>query len=110
MKLMLLPILLLSGQLHSSTARKVVHLVPAQTMMTASFGGKELDLIHSPGAIYLPESPPRSTEDGLPWYVEIKNLGPAPVTISGKIKFQTKVAVGATVKITSTGRGYLLSH
>jgi hypothetical protein len=45
-----------------------------------------------------------------PWSVDVKNFGPAPVTIVGNPNFNALVSVGQTVHICVNGQGYILKH
>jgi hypothetical protein len=102
---------LFAGQLINMQSRPVVHLQPHKNTIEAGFDGSLLDLINAPAAVYLPPFPPKSNALGEPWSIDVRNLGPARVTISdGKAHFATEVNVGQTVHIYSNGTAYLLKR
>jgi hypothetical protein len=104
-------LVLLGGQLISMQSRPVIHLQPHKNTIEAGFGGGLVELINAPAVIYLPQSPPKVDEQGEPWSVEVKNLGPASVMVTGtQVHFQAAVSTGQTVHIDSNGTTYLLKR
>jgi hypothetical protein len=88
--------------------KPVVYLRPHSDQITIDFGGQFLDLVNVPTVIYLPLHPPTVDEEGNPWEVDAKNLGPRNIQIQGKGNFIVRVSVGQTVHIHSNGVVYSL--
>ncbi len=99
MTALLLGYFLYIGQLNSMESKPIVHLQPNSPFIRAAFGGKTLDLINAPASISLPAVVPTQDLEGKPWAIDVKNLGPAAVTVVGNRGFSVKVTVGATVHI-----------
>jgi hypothetical protein len=100
---------LLFVQLNTHQEKPVVHLLPNRSIISVDFGGKVLELINAPPVIYLPAAPPKPDADGHQWVVDVKNLGPAAVTIQeNKSGFSVPVAVNQTVHIYARSRSYSL--
>lgn len=108
MKTLLLTIALLASQMNTFQEKPVVHLRANQNAIEQGFGGKLLELIHAPSVIRLPDIPPRLDGEAKPWVVDIKNLGPEPVTVVGKGTFSANINVGQTIHIHSNGTAYSL--
>jgi hypothetical protein len=107
MKALLLAALVFIGQMNSLQERPVVHLAPHRNSISVDFGGKLLDLINSPATISLPKDPPRLDSKGERWSIDIRNFGPADVTVVGKPPFKIPVGVGETVHIAWDGTAYV---
>ena len=107
MTALLLCLLLGIGQLNSLQSKPVVHLLPNSPYIHAAFGGKTVDLINAPPSISLPAVVPAQDLQGNPWAVDVKNLGPAVVTVVGNRGFKVQIAVGATVHIYSNDGTYI---
>jgi hypothetical protein len=111
MRIPFLGLVLLGGQLITMQSRPVTHLQPHKNMIEPGFGGSLVELMNAPVVIYLPPSPPKEDAQGVPWSVDVKNLGPVSVMItSTKSHFQTVVGIGQTVHIDSNGVTYLLKR
>lgn len=108
MKSLLICLALLVGQKDTLQDRPVVHLQPHRAAIDISFGGKLLELINAPSVVILPTAPPKLDSEGNPWSIDVKNLGPGAVTVTGKSQFSTKVSVGQTVHIAWNGTAYSL--
>ena len=97
-------------QIDARQPKAVVHLYAPQTSIPASFGGEMLELIHSSPVLSLPASPPGADANGNRWSLDIKNLGPTPVTIKAKALPAVALAVGQTIHIVSDGAAYFLKR
>lgn len=104
----LLFLALFAGQMNPLQDQHVVHLRPHQDNIPVEFGGRLLELMNAPMVIQLPQLPPKPDLHGFPWSIDIKNLGPARVTVAGNALFGVQIRVGQTVHIKSTSRGYSL--
>jgi hypothetical protein len=107
MKALLLVALVFIGQMNSLQDRPVVHLAPHRNFISIDFGGKLLELINSPAAISLPADPPRLDSKGERWSIDIRNFGPANVTVVGRPPLKISVSVGETVRIAWDGTEYV---
>jgi hypothetical protein len=110
MKLSLLLLALFLGQINTLQTREVVHLPSHQDRIGIQFGGKLVELINSPRVVFLPLFPPKPDSEGVPWTVDIKNLGPGSVNVSGKSPFSVEISVGQTVRVDSNGGVYIAKH
>ena len=90
--------------------KPVVHQAPNRTIIDVAAGGNLLQLMNTSAALSLPVPPPRTDLLGKPWIVDVKNLGPNKVTITGIKGFNASLLVGQTVHIASNGTAYTLSH
>jgi hypothetical protein len=108
MKMLIISIAFVIGQMNTLQDKPVVHLRPHSGAIQVDFGGKKLELIHAPTIIYLPMTPPKLDSQGNPWSVEVKNLGPGVVTVVGKDQFSSRIIVGQTVHVHSNGTSYSL--
>ena len=106
MRSVIFGIALLSGQLITSQEKPVVHLASKAVVIPAVFGGKLLELINAPAVIRLPLQPAKTDMSGNPWLVEVKNLGPRPVSIRDDKTFKIEVIEGQTVKIGWDGQRF----
>ncbi len=79
-------------------------------MISPSFGGKLLELIHAPASVQLPDNAPSDDPQGDPWHIDIKNLGPGAVTVEGKGGLSMRIAVGQTVHIRAKGGSYVATQ
>lgn len=110
MKSLLLGLILFAGQAITMQSKPVVHLRPNSNVIDPNFGGSLVELSNAPATVYLPASIPAPDASGDPWSIDVKNFGPAAVTISGKQNFTTIVAVNQTIHIQVNGQGYMLKH
>lgn len=106
MKALLLCAAVLAFQMNALQEKPVVHLGPHQTAISIRFGGKLLELINAPIEISLPKDPPKVGSDGEPWSLDIRNLGPALVTVTGHPHFSVSIGVGRTVHVIWNGNVY----
>jgi hypothetical protein len=106
MKVLLVGIALVIGQMNTLQEKQVVHLQPHSGAIRADFGGKLLELLDAPTIIYLPTAPPKLDSQGNPWTVDIRNLGPNAVTVVGTSEFSLRIIVGQTLHIFSNGTTY----
>jgi hypothetical protein len=96
-------------QLNTHQEKPVVHLLPNRSIISVDCGGKLLELINAPAVIYLPSAPPKPDAAGHQWVVDVKNMGPAAVTIQdNRSGFSAPVAVNQTVHIYARSRSYSL--
>jgi hypothetical protein len=86
----------------------VVRLNSNRAAIQAQWGGMRVELINAPSYVFLPLPPPATDSLGHAWQIQIKNLGPAEVTVSAKSGFSAKIGVGRTVHIASDARSYAL--
>jgi len=108
MKIVLISIAFIFGQMNALQEKPVVHLLPHSGAIQADFGGKRLELQHAPTIIYLPMTPPRVDSQGNPWSVDINNLGPGAVTVVGTNQFSSRIAISQSIQIFSNGTSYSL--
>jgi hypothetical protein len=108
MKILLVWLAVIAGQMNPLHEKQVVHLQSHSGAIQVDFGGKLLELFHAPTIIYLPMMPPKFDSQGNPWSVDIRNMGPAPVTVVGKGQFSVHINVDQTVLIHSNGAAYSL--
>jgi hypothetical protein len=101
---------LISGQMNAFQDRPVVRLRPHKAAIEIGFDRSLLELIDGPAVLYLPPFPPQSDAQGTPWSVDVKNLGPSAVTVTGKPQFEITISVGQTVHIYSDGTTYFLKR
>jgi hypothetical protein len=104
---LLLSLAFFVAQMNTLQEKPVVHLGPHSDAVQIDFGGKLLELINAPAIIRLPKTPPKPDEEGKPWAVRIKNLGPNGVTVADTGHFKAQINVGQTVQIYSNGAEYL---
>jgi hypothetical protein len=106
MHLLLLSLAIFVAQMNTLQEMPVVHLGPHNDVVQIGFGGKLLELINTPAIIGLPKTPPKLDNEGKPWVVRIKNLGPNGVTVADTGHFRAQINVGQTVQIDSNGAEY----
>lgn len=109
MKSLLVFFSLLALQMNTLQPKPVVHLRPGRNVIESQFGGKLLELVDSPAVVHLPQVPQKLDDEGNPWCLDVKNLGPKAVTIVGKGQFSIQVSVGQTTHIYSNGQIYSLN-
>lgn len=109
MKSMLFALIFVAGQAITMQDKPVVHLKLHSNAIDPAFRGSLVELSYAPATVNLPASPPAPDTDGDPWSVDIRNFGPAPVMIVGKL-FNTIVSVNQTIHILANGQGYILKH
>ncbi len=109
MKLFFLSLALIAGQMNTLQPKPVVHLRPNQNLIDTGFGGKLLELTNPPSTVRLPIHPEKVDDEGNPWCIDVKNLGPGAAMVTGKMEFRVEVRTGQTVHICSNGRGYSLN-
>jgi hypothetical protein len=88
--------------------KPVVHLQAHSNSINSIFGGELLELVNAPSVIDLPLHPPTVDSHGIPWSIDVKNLGPMTVTVAHKAQFSVRINVGQTVHIYWDGTVYLL--
>ncbi len=110
MHLLLLSLAFFVAQMNTLQEMPVVHLGPHSDAVQIGFGGKLLELINAPATIRLPKIPPKLDDEGKPWAVRIKNLGPNGVTVADTGHFKTQINVGQTVQIDTNGAEYVQKH
>ena len=105
MKLLLLCTALFMGQ-SQITQNGAVRLPAHTSKISASDGGKTVELLDAAPIVRLPQQPPHMSFDGRPWYVEVKNLGPASVTLQGNNNFAVHLLPNQTVRVRVVASGY----
>jgi hypothetical protein len=110
MKTSLFCLALLVGQMNTLQDKPVTHLPPHRANIDSGFGGKLLELANSPSVIDLPLDPPKDDSQGIPWSIDVKNLGPVAVTVFGKAQFSVRINVGQTVHIYWNRTAYSLNR
>jgi hypothetical protein len=85
---------------------QVVHLPPHRDAIMAEYEGKLLELTNAPSIVYLPKTPAKPDQRDKPWFIEIKNLGPNAVTVSGEIQFVLHLRVGQIARVVWNGTSY----
>jgi hypothetical protein len=106
MKVLLIGLGLIIGQMTTLQERPVVHLQSHSGAIRADFGGKRLELVDAPAIIYLPMAPPRLDFQGDPWSVDIRNLGPRVVTVVGTSQFSARIILNQTLHVFWNGTSY----
>ncbi len=106
MKALFLCVAIMAGQMVTLQDRPVVHLPPNRNSIAVEFGGKLLELINAPPTVFLPANPPRADAKGEPWSIDIRNLGPDTVTVTGRQHFSVSVSAGRTVSVVWNGSRY----
>ena len=110
MKSMFFALIFIAGQAITMQDKPVVHLKPNSNAIEPAFRGSLVELSNAPATVYLPAPAPAPDADGNAWSVDVKNFGPAPVTIVGKQNFNITVSVNQTIHILVNGQGYILKH
>jgi hypothetical protein len=110
MKTFVMCLAILSGQMITLQNKPIVRMQPHRSAIDIAFGGDLLELVNTPAIISLPLVPPKTDSKGNPWVVDVKNLGPAAVTVVGKAQFSTQISVGQTVHIYSNGTAYSVNR
>jgi hypothetical protein len=110
MKFIFFALIFIVGQAITMQDRPVVHLKPHANRIEPAFGGALVELSNAPTTVYLPATVPAPDANGNPWSIDVKNFGPAPVTIAGRQNFNTTVSVNQTIHILARGQDYVLRH
>ncbi|MGO9338916.1 MAG: hypothetical protein ACLPY1_15570 [Terracidiphilus sp.] len=110
MKRLLTLLIIFTAQMNTLQVKPVVHLQPHKNSIGTEFGGDLVELINAPTQVLLPLQPPSQDSQGDPWSVDVKNLGPNTVQVSGKAQFSVQISVGETVHIYSNGSVYRLKR
>jgi hypothetical protein len=110
MKTLLVCFAVFVGQMTTLQDKHVAHLEPNRDFIGAEYGGDILELSNAPAVVALPAVPPRMDSKGIPWSIDVKNLGPGAVTVVDKNQFRVLVNVGRTVRILSDGAAYSLKR
>jgi hypothetical protein len=110
MKSLALYLVLFAGQAIALKDKPVVHLKPHSDLIQPAFRGALVELIQAPAIVRLPTVPPKPDDNGDDWTVDVRNFGPAPVTIVGNGGFSAPLAVNQTVHIYAHGSIYILKH
>ncbi|WP_263353187.1 hypothetical protein [Acidicapsa acidisoli] len=110
MKVFLISLTLLMGQMTSMQDRPVIHLKPHSNLIESGFAGSILELQNAPEYLHLPKLPPKPDGQGNQWFVDIKNFGPHPVVVDDTRNFSLQIGVSQTVHIYSNGTLYYQKH
>jgi hypothetical protein len=105
MKPFLLCIVLFMGQTQPPQ-NGVVRLPAHASKVSVSDGGKTVELLDAAPIVYLPQQPPHMSFGGVPWYVDIRNLGPGSVTLQGNSNFSVHLVPNGTVRVHTVATGY----
>ena len=108
MKTLLVWTAIIIGQMNTLQNKQVIHLQPHHDTIETEFGGKLLELINTPTIIYLPTTAPKPDPQGQPWSIDIKNLGPGVITVSGQVRFTVRLRVGQIAHVMWNGTSYSL--
>ncbi|WP_433973469.1 hypothetical protein [Tunturiibacter lichenicola] len=82
MKTLLLYLAVFGWQLQSNTPQTVVRLVHSASITVAA-RGEMIELLSPHDVVGLPVKVPGPDNNGVAWFVDIRNLGPNDVTIQG---------------------------
>ena len=107
MKMLILSLALIAGQMITHQEKPVVHLKPHADIIELFMNASVLELDHSPDVVHLPAPAPLPDPQGNQWTVDVRNFGPATVEVWGPSNFKLQVPVNQTVHIYSTGKVYL---
>jgi hypothetical protein len=110
MKALLITFALLAGQALTMQDKPVIHLKPHTNTIEVAFGGSLLELSQGPPVLRLPAHPPKPNSNGNDWTVDVKNFGPAPVTVVDAGAFSAPIGVNQTIHIVSNGKAYSLKY
>jgi hypothetical protein len=110
MNLFLVSLAFFAGQIKTLQDKPVVHLRAQQDNIPVEFGGDLVVLSNGPAVVHLPGTPPTLDVQRKPWAVDVKNLGPATVTIVGKAQFSIQINVDHTIRIKSNGVVYSIAQ
>lgn len=110
MKNLIVTLVLAAGQAVTMQEKPVVHLKPNTDLIRPEFRGSLVELNQAPPIVHLPALPPKPDASGDRWTVDVKNFGPAPVTVVDKGPFSVQVGVNQTIHIYSNGTIYILKH
>ena len=109
MKLFLVCIALFIGQ--SQISQNEIIRPPAHTSkISLSDGGRTIELIDAAPIVYLPQNPPHMSFGGVPWYVDVRNLGPGTVTLRGNNNFAVHLLPNGTVHVRTVVTGYVTTE
>jgi hypothetical protein len=105
MALLLFCIALFMGQ--SQMSQNVVVRLPAHASeISISDGGKTVELLDAAPIVSLPQQPPHMSFNGVPWYVNVRNLGPGKVTVRGNNGFTIHLMPNGMAHIGTVATGY----
>lgn len=111
MRILSVGLILFAYQMNTLQPKPVVHLQPHRDSIEMDFNGDLVELINAPPIVHLPIMPPKPDAQGIPWSVDVKNLGPLPVSITNDTThFDVRVRVGQTIRIQSFDSEYRLIH
>ena len=110
MRSLLIALALFAGQAITLQQKPVVHLKPHSDAIDPAFGGALLELTNAPATVHLPPSPPNGDASGNPWTIDVKNFGPAAISVVDKQGFSASLQVGQTVHILAHGKSYILKY
>jgi hypothetical protein len=106
MKLFLFSLALLAGQLQASQNEAVVRLPPHVVAIPTADGGKMVELLYTAPSLLLPRQVPPPDADGKAWYVDVRNLGPGEVTLTGVEGFVVHLQPKQVVRIRAGVNSY----
>ena len=106
MKLFLFCLALFAGQSNTSQNEAVVRLPPHAYSIPNNDGGKMVELLYTAPFLSLPKQVPQPDADGKPWYVDVRNLGPGEVTLTGVAGFEVHLQPKQVVRIRAAVNTY----
>jgi hypothetical protein len=106
MKLFLFCLALFAGQSNTAQNEAVVRLPPHIMTIPITDGGKMVELLYTAPSLSLPPQVPAADADGKPWYVDVRNLGPGEVTLTGVEGFVVHLQPKQVVRIRAAVNTY----
>jgi hypothetical protein len=106
MKLFLFCLALFAGQSNTSQNEGVVRLPPHMNTIPTTDGGKMVELLYTAPTLFLPRQVPPPDADGKPWYVDVRNLGPGEITLTGVESFVVHLQPKQVVRIRAAVNTY----
>ena len=110
MTMLLLFLVLLSGQDQGSQGDAPIRLKAGSLGIPARNGGKVVELLNSAPYVTLPKDPVPVGPTAREWYVDVKNLGPNDVTIQGGTGFSVRLHPKDVVRVRAVGHTFLATR
>jgi hypothetical protein len=99
-------ILLALLQFPARDTEPVVTLSPPHLGISFGNGGYLVRLLHETGTVSLPVAPPGKLPSGVPWYVDVENLGPEDVILQGGQDLSIHLHPKDSVRVVSNSQRY----
>jgi hypothetical protein len=110
MNLLHIASLFIIAQLPARDTLPVVTISPPHLGVSISYGGYFVKLRNESGSISLPWPAPGLLPTGLPWFVDIQNLGPGAVTIEEGRDISIHLLPKQSVRIVSNKQRYTVNR